>query len=59
MASDGRAILIEGHTDSVGGDNRNMSLAQRRADAVRSYIVSRGYPTEKIRAQGTKAVASS
>lgn len=46
------SILIEGYTDSVGGDAHNITLSQRRAQAVRDYIVSRGYPTEKIRSNG-------
>jgi outer membrane protein OmpA-like peptidoglycan-associated protein len=47
-----RNILIEGHTDSRGNSSYNMDLSQRRADAVRSYLVSRGIPTDLIRAQG-------
>lgn len=31
--------VIEGHTDSVGSDASNMALSQRRAKAVRDYIV--------------------
>jgi OOP family OmpA-OmpF porin len=46
------SILIEGYTDSLGGDAHNIALSQRRAQAVRDYIVSRGYPTEKIRSTG-------
>lgn len=47
-----RRITIEGHTDSQGSSSYNMDLAQRRAEAVRSYIVSRGYPGNMIFAQG-------
>ncbi|MFA5181575.1 MAG: OmpA family protein [Syntrophales bacterium] len=32
-------IVIEGHTDNVGGKDYNMNLSARRADAVRAYIV--------------------
>ena len=45
-------ITIEGHTDSVGSDTENQGLSQRRADAVREYLVSRGIPAERIRAAG-------
>lgn len=31
--------IIEGHTDNVGSDKLNMQLSQRRANAVRDYIV--------------------
>ena len=47
-----RTVLVEGHTDSRGGRDANMALSQRRAEAVRSYLVSRGYPAEKIEARG-------
>ena len=52
MEAKDRRILIEGHTDSTGAANANLALSQRRADAVRSYLVSRGYPSEKIEARG-------
>jgi outer membrane protein OmpA-like peptidoglycan-associated protein len=47
-----RTVVVEGHTDSRGSKDANMALSQRRADAVRSYLVSRGYPSEKIEAKG-------
>jgi len=31
--------VIEGHTDNVGSDKSNLALSQRRANAVRDYIV--------------------
>lgn len=56
-----RQVLVEGHTDSQGKDSSNLDLSQRRADAVRNYIVSRGLPAEQIRSSGlgeTRPVAS-
>jgi outer membrane protein OmpA-like peptidoglycan-associated protein len=47
-----RNIVIEGHTDSRGSENHNVDLSQRRAEAVRTYLVSRGYPSERIQAHG-------
>jgi outer membrane protein OmpA-like peptidoglycan-associated protein len=47
-----KSIVVEGHTDSRGADAVNMTLSQRRADAVRSYLVSRGVPADKIKAAG-------
>lgn len=34
------SVLIEGHTDSVGGKAKNESLSQKRADAVKGYLAS-------------------
>jgi outer membrane protein OmpA-like peptidoglycan-associated protein len=45
-------IVVEGHTDSRGGQSYNLDLSARRAEAVRSYLVSRGVASERIRAQG-------
>lgn len=37
-------IIIEGHTDSVGGYISNLELSQQRAAAVASYVLSDTYP---------------
>lgn len=47
-----RNILVEGHTDSQGSDSFNMGLSQGRADAVRNYLVQRGYQGNLIVAHG-------
>lgn len=47
-----KAILVEGHTDSRGTAKKNEELSFQRADAVRSYLVSRGIPSDKIKAIG-------
>jgi outer membrane protein OmpA-like peptidoglycan-associated protein len=52
MGAKERSVLVEGHTDSRGARNANLALSRRRAEAVRSYLVSRGYPGEKIEARG-------
>ena len=41
-------VTVVGHTDAVGSDAYNMALGQRRADAVRSYIIEQGYPAQNV-----------
>jgi outer membrane protein OmpA-like peptidoglycan-associated protein len=45
-------ISIEGHTDSVGSDEKNMALSEKRANAVRDYLVSTGLPADRVSASG-------
>jgi outer membrane protein OmpA-like peptidoglycan-associated protein len=52
MATKDRRLTVEGHTDSQGSSDYNQGLSQKRADAVRSYFIARGYPGELILAQG-------
>ena len=52
MATKDRQLTVEGHTDSQGSNDYNQGLSQRRADAVRSYIISRGYSEKLIQASG-------
>jgi hypothetical protein len=44
--------LVEGHTDDRGSDATNQQLSQKRADAVREYLESRGVPAERMRSVG-------
>jgi len=48
----GQAIVVEGHTDSVGADDHNQTLSQARAQSVRDYLASRGVPGDKLTAVG-------
>lgn len=41
-------IMIEGHADSRGTNEYNLALAERRADAVRDYLVSLGLGTDRM-----------
>jgi outer membrane protein OmpA-like peptidoglycan-associated protein len=45
-------ITVEGHTDSQGARQYNMELAQKRANAVRDQLVSRGVAQDRIKAVG-------
>ena len=47
-----RRVQIDGFTDSVGSDSYNEELSQRRADAVRSALLSRGIDASRISTQG-------
>jgi outer membrane protein OmpA-like peptidoglycan-associated protein len=52
METKERKLTVEGHTDSQGSSSYNQDLSQKRADAVRSYLISRGYPRDLIQAHG-------
>ena len=45
-------IIAVGHTDSVGSDKYNQRLSQRRADAVKGYLVSKGIEPNRIYTEG-------
>ncbi|MFN0202432.1 MAG: OmpA family protein, partial [Bacteroidia bacterium] len=45
-------IEIQGHTDNVGKDETNLILSQNRAEAVRSYLISKGIASERVQAKG-------
>ncbi len=47
-----RNVTVEGYTDSQGSDAYNIDLSQRRADAVRDYLVHRGYDSSRVQAHG-------
>jgi outer membrane protein OmpA-like peptidoglycan-associated protein len=48
----GLQLEVDGHTDSVGSDEFNLRLSEERADAVRSYLVAQGVPSESVSAHG-------
>jgi outer membrane protein OmpA-like peptidoglycan-associated protein len=45
-------IDVSGHTDNVGSDQSNMSLSQRRASTVGSYLESKGVQQQRIATTG-------
>jgi outer membrane protein OmpA-like peptidoglycan-associated protein len=48
----GWKVLIEGHTDSTGGDSHNQTLSQQRADSVKGYLVDGGVAPERLQTRG-------
>jgi OOP family OmpA-OmpF porin len=41
-------VIATGHTDSIGTDAYNQKLSERRAAAVKAYLVSKGIPASKV-----------
>ncbi|MBZ5530049.1 MAG: OmpA family protein [Acidobacteriia bacterium] len=61
LAHPGLHLEVEGHTDSVGGDEYNQTLSEHRAEAVRNYLVQQGIADNTITSRGfgkTSPVAS-
>ncbi|MBI3138544.1 MAG: OmpA family protein [Sphingobacteriales bacterium] len=54
------SLNVDGHTDNVGNDDKNLILSQGRADAVKTYLAGKGIDAGRITATGfgeTKPVA--
>ena len=45
-------VVVEGHTDSVGSDAYNRKLSERRAKAVRDYLVREGIESSRLTTHG-------
>ena len=52
LAHPGLMLAVEGHTDSVGGDEYNQALSEHRAEAVRDYLISQNVVAETVTAKG-------
>ena len=61
LAHKGLTLQIEGHTDSVGTDDFNQQLSERRSDSVRDFLAEQGVAGSTMTARGfgkTQPVAS-
>lgn len=56
--NDSLTALIKGHTDSTGLEEYNLELSQRRAEAVKKYLVSLGIDPNRINAKGMGSAES-
>ncbi len=45
-------IIVEGHTDNVGNPASNMTLSEQRAASVKTFLVDKGVPAERIKTVG-------
>jgi outer membrane protein OmpA-like peptidoglycan-associated protein len=45
-------VEIGGHTDSVGSDAHNLKLSERRAEAVRTYLMTKGVAGDRMSTAG-------
>jgi outer membrane protein OmpA-like peptidoglycan-associated protein len=52
LAHPGLTLQIEGHTDSVGSDQLNQQLSERRADSVRDFLIAQGVAGSSVTAKG-------
>ena len=52
LAYPGLKLDIDGYTDSIGSEEYNQTLSEKRADTVRAYLVSSGVSPDHVTAQG-------
>lgn len=49
---DVEVVVAVGHTDSIGTEAYNKKLSERRAEAVKAYLVSKGVDPQKVYTEG-------
>jgi OOP family OmpA-OmpF porin len=47
-----KVIVATGHTDAIGSEAYNLKLSERRAAAVKTYLLSQSLPADRIYTQG-------
>jgi outer membrane protein OmpA-like peptidoglycan-associated protein len=48
----GRTAVIDGYTDSIGSDDYNQGLSERRAEAVKNFLIGQGIDAPRLTASG-------
>jgi outer membrane protein OmpA-like peptidoglycan-associated protein len=56
-ANPNQAVLVRGHTDDVGNEDKNLQLSQSRAEFVKGLLVAKGAAADKITAEGKGEMA--
>ncbi len=60
VVAEGLKIGVYGHTDNTGSDVVNIPLSEKRADAVKAYLLKKGLTANRVEAKGfgsTKPIA--
>jgi outer membrane protein OmpA-like peptidoglycan-associated protein len=52
VVAEGLKIGVYGHTDNSGSDAVNMPLSDKRADAVKAYLLKKGLSQSRVEAKG-------
>jgi OOP family OmpA-OmpF porin len=52
LKKDERNVVIEGHTCSIGTEEYNMGLSERRANAVKAFLIEQGVDGSRLTAKG-------
>jgi outer membrane protein OmpA-like peptidoglycan-associated protein len=52
LAYPGLKLQVEGYTDSIGSDEYNQELSDKRAESVRAYLISQGVQPDNVTSQG-------
>lgn len=52
VVAEGLKLGVYGHTDNVGSDEMNQPLSERRADAVKAYLLKKGLTDNRIESKG-------
>jgi outer membrane protein OmpA-like peptidoglycan-associated protein len=52
LAYPGLHLEVDGHTDNIGADEYNQTLSEKRAQAVRDYLIQQGIAADSIEARG-------